>query len=237
MDPTDVKGNPVITSRRRESGSPSRWDPYRELLVAKRIPGKAQRWHVAHVEQFHDALKPASLTQLSAEQMTGYLRQASSTGQWQDWQFRQLVDALRLLLVDFAQVKAAQAVDWDYWGEAGAALAADHPTIAREKPPEARLRPPRFAASAEGFPILATLARTLRTHIAAMWPRPCKISSMACAPPVSMSASAASKRSPDARHSCASIGKSIRYLNNWTTRFFWGFRADAVTCSLGLFSS
>lgn len=29
----------------------------------------------------------------------------------------QIVDALRLLLVDLAQVPAGKGVDWDYWGE------------------------------------------------------------------------------------------------------------------------
>ncbi len=88
----------------------------------------------------------------------------SREGKWRDWQFRQLVDALQLLLVELADVKAARQVDWDYWREAGAALPADHPTIAREQAPEARLRAPKLAASAAGFPILATLARTLRTR-------------------------------------------------------------------------
>lgn len=151
------------TCQRRENGTPSRWDQYRELLVAKQIPAKAQRWYVAHVERFLDALKPNSLKRLSSDQITGYLREISSQGRWQDWQFRQLVDALQLLLVDLAQVKAAQVVDWDYWREAGVALPPVHPTIAREKPPEARLEGPRFAPSVADFPILATLARTIRT--------------------------------------------------------------------------
>jgi integron integrase len=42
-------------------------------------------------------------------------------------------------------------------------LPADHPTIAREQVPEARLADPKFAASAEVFPVLTSLARTLRT--------------------------------------------------------------------------
>ncbi|HCS91276.1 MAG TPA: integron integrase, partial [Chromatiaceae bacterium] len=52
---------------------------------------------------------------------------------------------------------------WDYWREAGAVLPADPPTIARGQVPEARLAVPKFAASAEVFPVLTSLARTLRT--------------------------------------------------------------------------
>jgi len=157
------RNNALRGAPRRENGSPSRWEQYRALLVAKRIPEKAQRWYVVHVQQFLRVVTPTSLKGLSADEITGYLQQASSQGKWQDWQFRQLVDALQLLLVDLADVKAARVVDWDYWREAGAALPPDHPTIAREQAPEARLREPKFAASAEQLPILTTLARTLRT--------------------------------------------------------------------------
>jgi site-specific recombinase XerD len=51
-------------------------------------------------------------------------------------------------------------VDWDWLRAAGRPLEADHPTIARSQPP---LAGPRFARSAEDFPLLETLARTLRS--------------------------------------------------------------------------
>ena len=85
---------PPSGSPRREHGTPSRWDQYRELLVAKRIPQKSQRWYVTQVEQFLGAVQPNSLKGLSADEITGYLHQTSSPGKWQDWQFRQMVDAL-----------------------------------------------------------------------------------------------------------------------------------------------
>jgi hypothetical protein len=103
-----------------------RWDQYWALLVAKRIPQQAQRWYVTHVQDFLDAVQPNSLKDLSREEITGYLQQTSSQGKWQDWQFRQVVDALQLLLVDLAGVKAAQLVDWDYWREAGITVTLYH---------------------------------------------------------------------------------------------------------------
>jgi hypothetical protein len=51
--------------------------------------------------------QPNSLKGLSADEMTGYLRETSSQGKWQDWQFRQLVDALQLLLGDLVLVAHA----------------------------------------------------------------------------------------------------------------------------------
>jgi hypothetical protein len=47
-----------------------------------------------------------------------------------DWQFREIVDALQLLLVDLAQCPSAREVEWDFLRESGASLGANHPTVA-----------------------------------------------------------------------------------------------------------
>jgi hypothetical protein len=67
-------------SRRRENGTPSRWDQYRELLVRKQVPHKAQRWYVVHVETFLKELRPNSLSQLTARQVTDYFQAISRHG-------------------------------------------------------------------------------------------------------------------------------------------------------------
>ena len=53
------------------------------------------------------------------------------------WQFRQLVDALHILLVGLARNKSALTLDWDYWRTAGEGLSADHPTVAAAQHAEA----------------------------------------------------------------------------------------------------
>ena len=81
-------------SPRRENGTPSRRDHYRELLIAKRIPQRAQRWYVTQVLQFLGLVQPNSLKGISADEMTGYLRQTSSlrasgkTGSSASWWMR-----------------------------------------------------------------------------------------------------------------------------------------------------
>jgi len=57
-------------------------------------------------------VQPNSLKGLTADELTGDLRQTSSQGKWQGGQFQQLVDTLQLLLMDLANVKAARVVDW-----------------------------------------------------------------------------------------------------------------------------
>ena len=153
---------------RREDGTPSRWDQYVDLLARKHVPEKARRWYVARVEAFLKELRPESLAMLTGEQITGYFEQASRSGQFAEWQFRQLVDAIQLLVVDLARVPVGHEVDWDYWKEAAKPLAPDHPTIAREQPPAAspteREVGPRFARSSKQYPILEDLARTIRAR-------------------------------------------------------------------------
>ena len=153
-------------TRRREDGTPSRWDQYVDLLIRKGVPEKARRWYVARVEAFLKEVRPDSLSRLTEEQITGFFQKASSRGELAEWQFRQLVDAMQLLIVDLAQAPVGKAIDWDYWKEAGKPLDTDHPTLAREIVPSPRHEwpaGPRFSRSAKRFPILGELARTLRS--------------------------------------------------------------------------
>ena len=162
------KEQPRSRSRRRENGVPSRWDQYRELLVRRGVPQKAQRWYVARVEAFLKEVRPESLRELTREDITGYLQEVSSRRRLDDWQFRQLVDALQLLIVDLAQVPAGNAVDWDYWKDAVAPLEANHPTVAREQgaaPTGAEIPAgPHPASSRDSLPILEVMTRRLRAR-------------------------------------------------------------------------
>ncbi len=110
-------------------------------------------WYVRRVEAFLKAPRPESLSRLTAEQIIGYVQKVSSVAQLADWQFRQLVDALQLLLVDLAQVPTGKVVDWGWWKAGGKGMEADHPAIARSQPPRAsflRARPSRARNGVSG---------------------------------------------------------------------------------------
>jgi hypothetical protein len=154
---TPAMATPSCT--RREDGAPSNWDRYLDLLAHRGVPDKMRPWYVRRVEGFLKVVRPESLSRLAAEQITGYLQQASSDSHLAEWKFRQLVDALQRLLVDLAQVPAGKAVDWGWWKAGGMGLAADHPTVARSQPPAAG---PSFARAATAFSVLEDLARTIR---------------------------------------------------------------------------
>ncbi len=136
--------------RRRESGQPSRWDQYVELLDRKKVPEKARRWYVTRVETFLSQVKPESLQKLSSKEVTGFFQEISRSGNLTDWQFRQTVDAIQILLIDLADAPVGGKVDWDYWREAATELGADHATVARDQPLGEGLIQggPKFAPSA-----------------------------------------------------------------------------------------
>jgi len=124
--------------------------------------------YVRFVEAFLRDLHPESLSALSGKDVTEYFQRLSSKNKLSDWQFRQVVDALQLLLVDLAQAPAGKQVDWDYWKEAVKTLGINHPTLAKEQSPGKRMADrgigPKFAHYAEAFPLLESLARALRSR-------------------------------------------------------------------------
>ena len=109
---------------------------------------------------------PSSLSKLTGTGITDFLRRVSTKSKLADWQFRQTADALQLLSVDLNPVAAGEQIDWDYWNKASKELGQHHPTLAKEQAPGQRiaveLTGPKFARSAEAFPVLEALSRTLR---------------------------------------------------------------------------
>ncbi|RPJ07426.1 MAG: hypothetical protein EHM37_17975 [Deltaproteobacteria bacterium] len=57
-------------------------------------------WYFRRAEGFLKARRPVSLSQVTAEEITGYLQQVSAQAKLAFWQFRQTVDALQPLFVD-----------------------------------------------------------------------------------------------------------------------------------------
>jgi len=49
-----------------------------------------------------------------------------------DWQFRQVIDAMWILLVDMADLDWTRTFDWDFWREPVRSLQSSHLTVARD---------------------------------------------------------------------------------------------------------
>jgi len=122
---------------------------------------------VRHVEQFISSFKGRRLGELSRAEVVGYLDGLARDPKAPAWRIRQQVDAIRLLLVELVRVEAGRDVDWDFYGEAGLqALEEDHPTLARELPPEwvVRRAKGQLAEGGKAEAVLMRMVRTLRTQ-------------------------------------------------------------------------
>ncbi len=161
--PPNPPGHPP--PNRREAHRPSGWDQYLSVLERRRVPENQRQWYMRRAEAFVEAVKPARMGEVSAEQITAFFHDHAREQRLSEWQFRQMVDAVQLLLVDLSRSPGAAEVDWDYWKEAGKELATDHPTLATAQTPEQAVQSnPRYARSTDYHPVLKTLARTLRAR-------------------------------------------------------------------------
>ena len=107
------------------------WIGYCSLLKQFRVPEKAIPWYRKHVQAFIDDHADCRLKSHSPESLQCWLEKQGSRSQVSDWQFRQKVDALRLLFGHFLKLPWAGAFDWDYWNSGAFSLGRDHPTVAR----------------------------------------------------------------------------------------------------------
>jgi hypothetical protein len=104
--------NPV--KPRREDGSPSNWYRDLDLLIRRQVPAKSRQWYVRRVEDFLKDLKPASLSAPTGDQIRDCPGRTSSRSDLAESQVSRIVDALRLLLVDLADVPVGKGVDWNH---------------------------------------------------------------------------------------------------------------------------
>lgn len=128
----------------REARERRFWDNYLKLLHKQGVKPPADRWHVLRAEGFIRAFAGQRLADLSADDVSGYLQRVGREGGLADWQFRQVVVAIRIL---FSTVKPEwlDAFDWAYWLGSATELEPGHPTIARQ--PEVSMAPEAVEAS------------------------------------------------------------------------------------------
>ena len=62
------------------------------------MPLEKRGWYVAQAKAFVAAVHPKRLVEVSAAEITAFFPRYARAQQLNDWQFRQMVDALQLLL-------------------------------------------------------------------------------------------------------------------------------------------
>ena len=107
------------------------WVGYFETLKLFRIPDGAHPWYRKHIEAFIHYLPEIRLALRNPEQVEQWLTQTGRNIKLADWQFRQQVDALRLLYCHHLKLLWATEFDWPYWSSGAMRLEANHVTTAR----------------------------------------------------------------------------------------------------------
>jgi integron integrase len=108
------------------------WDNYIYKTKTYNIKPKVARWYVRHAEQYIKAHPNQRLASHSQHEIEQYLREKGRNPRLEDWQFRQIVDALKILFVEMVQPAWAHDFPWQDWFMAAESLGDNHATVARD---------------------------------------------------------------------------------------------------------
>ena len=89
------------------------WDKFRNTLIRKKLPQNTHRWYTLRAERFLTYLVRNNISEISDLHVRNYLQAAVSDRRLQDWQARQVVDAIRILCVDVLGGEGFDMVPWD----------------------------------------------------------------------------------------------------------------------------
>ncbi len=107
------------------------WDRYLEKLRERGVKQASMRWYVVRAEEYIRATEGKKLVAQDAADITRYLEKMDRKGGISDWQFRQIVDAIQILM-ETAEAGSRHSIDWEYWRNSAQSLPESHPTVARE---------------------------------------------------------------------------------------------------------
>jgi len=108
------------------------WENFISKTQLYKVPPKSVRWYVKRVEEFIKLHPDTPLNQHNNKSVESYLGKLGRNPHLEDWQFKQAVDALRILFVDVLRVEWANEFPWEEWMESATALPHSHATVARD---------------------------------------------------------------------------------------------------------
>ena len=107
------------------------WEKYIEKSTRYGIKQDLIRWHVKHAELYIKTHK-TRLKEHTALDLDKYLQDKGRNTRLKDWQYCQIVDALRILFVDVVASPWSSSYPWDDLKSQARSLPVSHPTIARQ---------------------------------------------------------------------------------------------------------
>ena len=108
-------GIPLTIAEPDPPGRGSHWKQYLQLLAQRKVPVKARRYFVRHVEDLIRETDQTPLRSLRRDVLEAFIRRRADNPRLEDWQVGQCVEAIRLLLKDLAGAPISADIDWDYW--------------------------------------------------------------------------------------------------------------------------
>ncbi|MGQ7848458.1 integron integrase [Granulosicoccus sp. 3-233] len=109
---------------------------YKKCLTAEGIPSKQHSYYLTRANQFVRAACGRDPRQLQPHETEKILDTLGRDNNLTDWQYQQLVDAVRILLINCLHSSASEAADWSRWKASARSMAPDHASIAREQSPD-----------------------------------------------------------------------------------------------------
>ncbi len=108
------------------------WDNYINKTKAYGINSKSARWYVRHAERYIKSKPNTRLVNHSAHDIENYLQSKGDISRLQDWQYKQIVIALKILFLDMVKADWAKQFSWDEYIEQAQSLPNNHVTVARD---------------------------------------------------------------------------------------------------------
>lgn len=105
------------------------WEKYIEKTNAYGVKSEVARWYVRHVERYINAHKDIRLSTHTGVDLDLYLDEIGRNSRLKDWQFRQVIDALKILFIDMVQADWAVTFPWQERMDAAQSLPDRHPTV------------------------------------------------------------------------------------------------------------
>lgn len=108
------------------------WHKYLSILEKDSIPKGSRPYYRKAIQAYIKANSEHRLVTHSGEDIDAYLGELGRVTTLQEWQFRQIVDALRILFVKQLRSEWALQYDWYRWRVFARTLPSDHATLYRD---------------------------------------------------------------------------------------------------------
>ena len=107
-------------------------DAFRVALGEKGIEHKYAEWHMRRAQAFMRYAGTTDPRGLDRDRVERYLAEVGRQTNLENWQARQIVDAVRILVEDVAGLGWAKELDWSFWIGSLREVDAEHRTLYRE---------------------------------------------------------------------------------------------------------